>query len=288
MKTLVLFLIVLSFNLSLSAQDTWNDYVIGRPMAGHYDAKKVIAKEWGINYQVTFAGCVLSDEISEKATSYQASNKIYFETLAAKYGQNWQQDFELDVKKEMHRNSNREKGNWYEIIESHTNKDFFTSKKEVAKTWGIAYQALFVTKNTTASEQIEFMDFLVVNEDYMRQLKNTFGPNWQKTLNQEVDLELEKQTVASPDNVWIEYVVGRPNMAHFEAKKEVAKEWGINYEVQFKNCTLSDELKQEMSEIEAKNAPYFKILEKNYGKDWTLRFNQAIEKKIATGKLDKK
>lgn len=281
MKTLVLLLIVLSSNLSLSAQDTWNDYVIGRPMVGHYDAKKTVAKEWGINYQVTFAGCVLSDEISEKATSYQASNKIYFETLAAKYGKNWQQDFELDVKKEMHRNSDGEKGTWYEIIESHTNKDFFTSKKAVAKTWGIAYEALFVTKNTSTSEQIEFMDHLVLNEDYMRQLENTFGPNWQKTLNQEVDLELKKQAVTSPDNVWIEYVVGKPNITYFEAKKEVAKEWGINYEVQFKGCMSTPKMEKEEAKVNKVNARYFKILAQQHGKNWRASFDQAVKKRLA-------
>lgn len=281
MRTLILSLIVLLFNLSLSAQDIWNDYVIGRPMVNYYDAKKTIAKEWGINYQATFAGCVLSDEVSEKANAYEKSNKAYFEVLATKYGQNWQQDFALDVKKEMHRNSSSEKGTWYEVADVKQDKAFYTSKKVIAKTWGISYEAQFISANMTTSEKEALTERFLTNEDYMRQLENTFGQNWQDILNHEVDFELAKQAVASHDNVWIDYVVGKPYMAHFEAKKEVAKAWGINYEVQFKGCKLSKKLSQEIIKMEAKNVPYFKILEEHYGKDWNLRFNQAVQKEIA-------
>ena len=281
MRTLLFCLIVPLFHLSLSAQDTWTDYVIGRPMVGHYDAKKAVAKEWGIRYKVIFAGCVLSDELSEKANAYQKSNQAYFEVLLAKYGPTWEHDFALDVKKESYRNSNSEKGTWYEIIPRNKNKDFYALKKEVAKTWGISYEAQFVPKTTPTAKQIAFIERLVANTNYVNQLENSFGPNWQDVLNKEVDFELAKQAVAKSNNVWIDCVVGKPYLPYIEAQKEVAKEWNINYEVQLKGCSLSKELQKQIDKIEAKNVAYFKLLEKNYGKDWNLRFNQAIQKKLA-------
>lgn len=282
MKTLVLFLSFMLLNDSLSAQDTWNDYVIGRPMAGYYDAKKVVAKEWGINYQVTFAGCVLSDEISDQADAYQKSNTVYFESLATKHGENWKQNFEFDVKKEMYRTSNREKGIWYEIADENKSNAFYTTKKAVAKTWGISYEVEFLAKNMTASEKTALTERLLASQNYLLQLENAFGPNWQEKLNQEVEFELTKETVDIPNNIWTEYVFGRPNIAYFDAKKLVAKEWGINYEVQFKNCSP-----EETIEIDAKNAAYFKLLEQQHGKDWKQRFDKAIEEEIAKSQLNK-
>jgi len=287
MRTLILCLIAPLFHLSLSAQNTWNDYVIGRPMVGYYDAKKEVAKEWGLNYEVTFAGCVLSDEISEKSRAYQKSNKAYFEILATKYGPSWKQDFELDVKKEMYRNSHSKKGIWCEIIDENKNNAFYVKKKEVAKTWGISYEAQLISKTNPTSKQIAFIERLVANDAYLNQLESTFGQNWQTSLNQEVDFELEKQAVGKYKNVWINCVIGKPYLPYFEAQKAVAKEWGINYEVQFKGCSLSAQLQEEVLKIEAKNTAYFKLLEKHYGTDWNLRFNQAIQKKLAKEQLRK-
>lgn len=276
MRTLLLILISTLFSLSLLAQNTWNDYVIGRPMAGYYDAKKVVAKEWGINYQVTFAGCVLSDEISDKAETYQKSNAVYFKTLAAEHGEDWKQNFEFDVKKERYRTSDSEKGIWYEIADENKSNAFYTSKKAVAKTWGISYEVQFLSKKMTASEKTALTERLLASQNYLLELEQAFGPNWQEKLNQEVELELTKETVDIPNNIWTEYVFGRPNIAYFEAKKAVAEEWGINYEVHFKNCSP-----EETIEIDAKNAAYFKVLEQQHGKDWKTRFDEAIEKKIA-------
>lgn len=282
MKTLVLFLSFMLLNDSLSAQDTWNDYVIGRPMVGYYDAKKAVAKEWGINYQVIFAGCVLSDEISEKADAYQKSNTVYFESLATKHGKDWKQNFEFDVKKERYRTSNSEKGIWYEVAEENKSNTFYTTKKAVAKSWGISYEVVFLTKNMSASEKTALTERLVASQNYLLQLENALGSNWQEKLNEEVELELTKETVDIPNNIWTEYVFGRPNIAYFDAKKAVAKEWGINYEVQFKNCSP-----EETIEIDAKNAAYFKLLEQQHGKDWKQRFDKAIEEEIAKSQLNK-
>jgi hypothetical protein len=280
MRTPVLFLVLILFQLPLHAQEVWNDYVIGRPMAGYYDAKKTIAKEWGINYQATFAGCVLSDEISDKAKAYQDSNKAYFETLVAKYGQNWMQDFELEVKKEVYRNDTQEKGTWYEIADNNKNKAFYTKKKAVAKTWGIAYEAKFLSEDMNAAQKSALTELFLANNDYVSQLKNTFGQNWQETLNQEVNFELAKQEVPNPKHVWIDYVMGKPYMPYFEAKKVLAKEWGINYEFQFQGCSLSKKMQQEATKVQAANAPYFKALEKQFGKDWKVRFDIAVQKKV--------
>lgn len=193
MRTLVLLLTLTFFSLSLPAQDTWNDYVIGRPMEGYYDAKKTVAKEWGINYQTIFAGCVLSDETLAKAKGYEKSNKAYFKTLASTYGKNWMQDFELAVKKEIHRNSPYEKGVWYEIADKNKNKAFYATKQAVAKTWGISYEVKYVSDSMNASEKAALAELFLNNNDYINQLENTFGQNWQEKLTQEVNFELKNK-----------------------------------------------------------------------------------------------
>jgi hypothetical protein len=287
MRTLLFVLSLTLFNFSLSAQTTWNDYVIGRPMAGHYDAKKIIAKEWGINYEVTFAGCVLSDEISDKANSYQTSNEAYFEVLATKYGADWKENFDLDVKKEMHRNNDRKKGTWYDLKEKKKKESFYAAKKAVAKSWGISYEVLSIPKTMSTSEKQVLTERLLANDVYMDQLKNTFGQNWQAILNQEVEFELAKQALSNYDNVWINCIVGKPYLPYIDAQKAVANAWGINYEAQLKGCVFSEKLQKEVTKMEAKNGAYFKLIEKHYGKDWNARFNQAIQKELAKNQLKK-
>lgn len=286
MRTLVVFLMITFFHLPLSAQDVWNDYVIGRPMVGYYDAKKVVAQEWGFNYKVTFAGCILSDEISDKARSYQNSNNAYFETLASKYGHDWMQDFELEVKKEVHRNTTQEKGTWYEIADNNKDKAFYTFKKAVAKTWGISYEAQFISEDMSASDKATLTERFLANNDYVQQLKNTFGQNWQDKLTQEVNFEIAKQEVANHNQVWVDYVIGKPYMVYFEAKKAVAQEWGIHYEPQFKGCNLSKKMEKEAIKVETANAPYFKFLEKQFGKDWKVRFDSAVQKRVVKEQLN--
>jgi hypothetical protein len=281
MRTITLFLIVAFFNHSLPAQDTWNDYVIGRPMAAYYDAKKTTAEAWGINYKVTFAGCILSDEISDKATAYQKSNKAYFKTLASKHGKNWMQDFELAVKKEMYRNSDQTKGTWYEIIDQKEDKAFYASKKVVAKTWGISYEAKFISDDMSVAEKETLKELFLANNDYVQQLQNTFGQDWQKILNDEVTVELAKKASVNKEMVWVDYVVGKPYMAYFDAKQAVAKEWGINYETQFKGCKASKKTAAASAKIDAKNLIYFKLLAQQHGKDWNARFEKAVKEKLA-------
>lgn len=286
MRSLLLLLSTLFISLSIHAQGTWNDYVIGRPMPGYFEAKQMVAKAWGINYQATFAGCVLSDEMSDKSKQYQATNKAYFKTLAIKYGDNWMEEFELEVKKEMHRNTSQEKGIWYELVDNNKDKSFYAAKQVVAQTWGITYKPQFLTKDMSATEKAALTELFLANNDYVQQLENTFGKGWQKILDQEVEFEVAKQQhLANNTATWVDYVVGKPYMTYFEAKKIVAKDWGIAYEVKFQGCELTPKMEKEMAKVEKSNARYFKTLEKLYGEDWKTKFDRAVQKKVAQAHL---
>ena len=70
-------------------------------------------------------------------------------------------------------------------------------------------------------------------------------------------------------------------MAYFDAKKAIAKEWGINYEAQFAGCDLNKKTAAASAKADASNLTYFKVLEQKHGKDWNARFEEAVNKKLA-------
>lgn len=282
MKNLLLLVTLTFLSNSIYAQNIWKEYVMGRPMIAYFDAKKIVAEEWGIQYQPVFGGCVISDETSAQSKSYQETNEAYFKKLATKHGSNWMENFELAVKKEMYRSfSSEEKGIWYEIATEDQTKTFYEAKKIVAKEWGIDYQAKFIAEDMNAEDKAALLELFTSNQVYVNQLKNTFGQNWQEKLNQEVEVYLVQQKESNDKGIWIDYVVGKPYMAYFEAKKALAKEWGIQYETQFKGCDLSDEMEREAAIVEESNASYFKTLEKIHGKNWMDRFNKAVKERLA-------
>ncbi|UEQ77436.1 hypothetical protein [Chryseobacterium arthrosphaerae] len=76
----------------------WKDFRYGElPPVGAYDAIDSLVKKWNLCYERIEAGCVITDSIKNLKKQYQASNKLYFESLEKKLGKNWKQDFDKEL-----------------------------------------------------------------------------------------------------------------------------------------------------------------------------------------------
>ena len=99
MKPFILLVFITILSPITNAQNMWKDYLVGRPMMGYVESKEAVAKEWGIQYKMEMAGCIVSDETEKKMAEYDKQNEAYFKELETTYGKNWQQHFNLEVRK---------------------------------------------------------------------------------------------------------------------------------------------------------------------------------------------
>jgi hypothetical protein len=189
MKTLY-FLIILAnmFNSGSLEEDVWVDYVMGKPYMPYFEAKQEVAKAWGINYEVKFVGCKVTDQMEREQIAQSLANEKYFAKLTQKHGKDWQERFEIDVKKKL-----------------------------------------------------------------------PFA-----------------QEITNP--VWEDAILGRPHMGYIDARKAVAKKWGINYKPLFLGCVIDKPgVKESREKANKKNKAYLQAIEDHYGKDWKQYFNAEVE-----------
>ncbi|MBE9118046.1 hypothetical protein IQ249_19300 [Lusitaniella coriacea LEGE 07157] len=69
------------------------------------------------------------------------------------------------------------------------------------------------------------------------------------------DLEMERK-----EDFWVNYVIGRPNMRHFEAKELLAQEWRIHYQAIYAGYCTSDFDKLTAEAYENANQKYLVVL----------------------------
>jgi len=86
-------------------------------------------------------------------------------------------------------------------------------------------------------------------------------------------------TEVSAQDVWVDYLIGRPMQGFVAAKEKVAKKWGINYQVKLAGCVISDEINQQRITYQKQNKAYFEKIATKYGEDWQTYFN--FECKVA-------
>jgi hypothetical protein len=292
MKHLFILLITITTGIHMQAQNVWKDYVIGRPMAGYFEAKKITAEEWGINYEAIFAGCILTDEVDTLYKKYKAENEKYFQTLASKFGKDWQRYFNLDVQKKANLTHSRDTAVWIEPVMGKPYIQHFNAKEIVAKKWGINYEPRFLGCVVDDTKTAEMETILLGSNAYISRLTARFGEKWEKEFNREVKLEVAKinaPITPIPDatntkDIWVDAIIGKPNASYFNAKKAIAKEWGIQYVTNFMGCKRSAKM-MKLKKINIENEKYFVKLTKQYGEDWILHFNREVQKKIAATSL---
>lgn len=74
----------------------WIDFTIGElPPANYYDAKDSIIRKWQLCYKRIEGGC---EATVEEKKYHEQGNEKYFKLLAAKYGKDWFQRFNKEVK----------------------------------------------------------------------------------------------------------------------------------------------------------------------------------------------
>ncbi len=88
--------------------------------------------------------------------------------------------------------------------------------------------------------------------------------------------------ITSNENIWTDYVIGKPYIKAFEAREKIAKKWKINYTYIFAGCDANKKSLAIAEDYAASNKIYFKKLEKIHGEDWKERFDKEVDK--ITGK----
>ena len=131
--------------------------------------------------------------------------------------------------------------------------------------------------------QILLLLILLHYYNYLEQLQNRLGPKFINWIEQESSLHFLQKT-APQKGVWTDVVWGMPNMAYYEAKAAVAKNWGINYQTQFMGNERTPALVQQQREIIQQNAAYFAALHQHFPATWIEAFHrevqQAYQKKL--------
>jgi hypothetical protein len=151
------------------------------------------------------------------------------------------------------------------------------AKKATADSWGLNYKAIFagcIISEETRKTQEECEQN---NTEYFRSLEYKFGKDWLKAFNLDVRKEMNRTVYAKDTGLWIELIVGKPFMSHFEAKKAVAKKWGIHYKPEFMGCIVGDEPRAEVQQILEASEQYLHRLNTRLGDKWQEAFNREVK-----------
>ncbi len=74
----------------------------------YFDTKKAVAKEWGINYEPLFLGCMPDKPgVKEQDEEAQASNKQYLADLDEHFGKGWKELLEAEVQARLKVNTDK-------------------------------------------------------------------------------------------------------------------------------------------------------------------------------------
>lgn len=69
-------------------------------------------------------------------------------------------------------------------------------------------------------------------------------------------------------NVWVDYIIGRPLPGYTTSREAVAAEWGINYKPILAGDVVSDDMYVTAENHKKNNAAYLATLNENYGANW--------------------
>jgi hypothetical protein len=274
MKSFILFMLL---PLGLFAQDTWVDYIIGRPLPGYTQARKAVALEWGLNYQPILAGDVVNDDMYINVEKYKKSNADYLQKIENQYGKNWLELFNLETSIQRLQSYNPLQGKWIEFIpEIAADKSYISAKQEQLKAWGIPYQGIILTADATLSSEQE--KAVSESSDYLRKLTSILGENWQEYLDRQLQIKLQQKTTTLDQ--WNEYLLEEVDETYYLAKKEVLQSWGISYEPHFVHCCKNKEKKMKAGNYAAKAATAKTKIQQLYGKGWEDQLRVEIQKKL--------
>lgn len=80
------------------------------------------------------------------------------------------------------------------------------------------------------------------------------------------------------EDIWLECIVGKPNIQYLHLKDSVCSTMGINYNYYSFGCDLTKEDQFSIKMMDEANNKYFEKLNTSLGKDWLIRFNNEMKK----------
>lgn len=89
---------------------------------------------------------------------------------------------------------------------------------------------------------------------------------------------ISASSLAQDKEVWVDCIIGKPDMRYLEIKDSLCKNLGINYEYKTYGCEVTDDILAECKKIEQGNEAYFKKLEARLGENWRQKLQKQIEK----------
>lgn len=284
---ILLLLVILTSTLPtiLQAQNEWVDYVVGRPNVFYIEAKKAVAKDWGIVYTTEMAGCIDCENTRLRAQELEQQNQPYFKLLDLRYGQNWRSFFNRAVAKKhnfLFAQAQEKQGIWYELLLDHGDSEYYSIKKTVAAEWGIPYKAVFYD-NTTVLDPLEkeqLQEQFEESTNYQEQIQNRLGDQWSEWIEHESKLRL-LQKLAPQKGTWVDVVWGMPNSPYYKAKAAVAKRWGINYETRLMGNERTTALVNKQRDLMRQNAVYFSTLNQHFQRIWITAFYREVQQVYA-------
>ncbi len=272
-------LFFLLFSSSLYAQNIWQEYIVGKPIAGYVEARKLTAEKWGIHYKATLAGCVINEEVSQKMEKVNTANEKYLAELTKKFGKDWLKTFNFECNIARLKNNKYLKGKWIDPVAGRPNKNYYDSKQKLANSWGIAYEPLFLNcspSDISAAQQQQ----IEIGAKFQEQLNQLLGEEWKPNFDREL-LKIEETKNPSIKDVWAEYLLDKVDESYYQTKKEVLKNWGISYQPYFVHCCKNKNQKMKAGQYAQKAQKVKTQIAAIFGANWEQYLKIEIEKKRA-------
>lgn len=255
----------------------WTDFVIGKPDMYALEARRTVARQWGIRYRAITAGCVVSDKVLAQAQQYQQHNQPYWETLDRRYGKDWRPHFDRDVLRQQHllRQKDQPKDQiWYELISkqldaTRLDPTYLTTKKMVAARWGIRYAPLYVDDLQTEAQRATAEAKSNQSYSYAEQISQRLGPDWIDWIEEETHWALLAQ--APVQGLWQDPIWGAPDTLYYSAKAAVAQRWNIHYQPLYLGTQ-----RPASTPLPTQNGAYFAQLQAHFGTTWWQRFYREV------------
>ena len=277
-RTWIISTLLLGFFFTGQAQNEWVDLIVGRPDAYALEARQEVAKTWGIRYRYELAGCIACAETRSQAQALAAKNNPYFQELERRYGTDWRNYFNQEVLQRQNFLQQQNQPNnqvWYEVVTGRPDMHYFNTKKEVAASWGINYEPIFIAKGITGAAKEEVTAKANQSYAYEEQLSQRLGEDWYAWITEQTEWQLAKSRNPQKGQ-WQDPIWGDPDSLYYQAKADVARAWNINYVPLYLGTRRLD-TNPTLNTLHT-NGQYFAYLQQHFGEDWWQHFYRDVAK----------
>ncbi len=177
-----------TFAFTQDSTNVWVDYVMGKPNMSYFEAKKALAKEWGINYKPQFMGCKMTDEMQAEQKAQRRINAQYFAKLEEQHGVDWQEKFNFELKKRLPFAQNLEHQVWEYPLLGRPNSQRLEAQKAVAQAWGINFKPVILgcVPNKPGVQERRAKAH-ANSQAYLQAIADHFGQDWREKFEAEVN-----------------------------------------------------------------------------------------------------